>query len=314
MLTAENFRPRFLLLALASSFAFVSMASAKELNEVAPKVVHLTRNAAAAASAAKRVSGGGGAGNGISYHGGPVMMGTSKIYYIWYGDWSNNTAKTILPSFAANLGGSAYNNINTSYTNGTGKRIPNSVTYAGSINDNYSHGKTLSDLDVQEIVTSAINGTDSAHQSARLPLDLNGVYFVLTSADVMESSGFCTQYCGWHRAVNVNGVDVKYSFVGNPDQCPSACAVQTVSPNGNAGADGMASIIVHEFTEAVTDPLGSAWFDQRGYENADKCGWTYGTVSTAANGSLYNLVLNGMQFLIQQNWVNASGGYCSMGY
>jgi hypothetical protein len=40
----------------------------------------------------------------------------------------------------------------------------------------------------QTIVTQAItNG---------LPLDANGVYFVLTSADTTAASGFCTLYCG----------------------------------------------------------------------------------------------------------------------
>src|SRR4051812_43801164 len=34
------------------------------------------------------------AGNGISYHGGPVMTGTVGFYYIWYGNWGSNTAKT----------------------------------------------------------------------------------------------------------------------------------------------------------------------------------------------------------------------------
>ena len=84
--------------------------------------------------------------------------------------------------------------------------------------------------------------------------------------------------------------------------------------NGNAGADAMASIIAHEAEEATTDPLLNAWYDRRGYENADKCAWTFGAVSTASNGSKYNVVLGGKQYLIQQNWVNASGGYCSMKY
>ena len=30
------------------------------------------------------------------------------------------------------------------------------------------------------------------------------------------------------------------------------------------------------------------------------------------NGPQYNIVLNGRQFLIQENWVNAGFGYCSM--
>ena len=77
----------------------------------------------------------------------------------------------------------------------------------------------------------------------------------------------------------------------------------------------MASVIAHELQEAVTDPNLNAWYDRRGYENADKCAWTFGTTSTAANGSQYNLTLNNtLQYLIQRNWVNAAGGYCAMSY
>jgi hypothetical protein len=76
----------------------------------------------------------------------------------------------------------------------------------------------------------------------------------------------------------------------------------------------MASIIAHELEESVTDPDLNAWYDSRGAENADKCAWTFGSTSTAPNGSVYNMTLNGMNYLSQRNWVNASGGYCSMSY
>jgi hypothetical protein len=79
------------------------------------------------------------------------------------------------------------------------------------------------------------------------------------------------------------------------------------------GADGAASIIAHELEEAVTDPDLNAWYDNRGRENADKCAWTFGT--TYSNGTgIANVNLGGKDYLIQRNWVNASGGYCSMSY
>src|SRR5207237_6355317 len=142
------------------------------------------------------------------------------------------------------------------------------VSLAGSTTDSYSQGIALSDAGVEAVVASAIS-------SGRLPKNTNAVYFVLTSADVNETSGFCTQYCGWHTHGTIGGSDIKYSFVGNPDRCPASCAAQTVSPNGNAGADGMASIVAHEAQEATTDPDLNAWYDRRGAENADKCDWTW---------------------------------------
>jgi hypothetical protein len=246
--------------------------------------------------------------NGIFYHGGPLIVGGPNVYYIWYGNWSGNTAMTILADLAKNIGGSPYFNINTTYYNGSNTHVANVVNYGGSVTDSSNpYSTALSDADVQAVVANAI--------SHGLPVDTKGVYFVLTSADVNETSGFCTQYCGWHTHGTIAGADIKYSFVGNPDRCPSACEWQTTSPNGNAGADGMASIIAHELEEATTDPDLNAWYDRRGEENADKCAWTFGTTSTASNGSLYNVTLkDGSNYLIQRNWVNASGGYCALSY
>src|SRR5207253_653841 len=79
----------------------------------------------------------------------------------------------------------------------------------------------------------------NAISSGRLPNSTNGIYFVLTSSDVRETSGFCSQYCGWHTHATILSSDIKYAFVGNPDRCPSACEMQTVSPNGDSGADGI---------------------------------------------------------------------------
>jgi hypothetical protein len=229
------------------------------------------------------------------------------VFFIWLGVWSGNSADSILTNLAQSIGGSKYFNINTTYYNGSNTHVANVVNYLGSTNDNYSQGKSLSDSAVQAVVSNAIN-------SGALKKDANAVYFVLTTADVNETSGFCTQYCGWHTHATIAGTDIKYAFIGNPDRCPSACTAQTSSPNGNAGADGMASIISHELEEATTDPDLNAWYDRRGQENADKCAWTFGTTTTLLSGANYNVTLGGTHYLIQQNWVNAGGGSCAMSY
>ena len=248
--------------------------------------------------------------NGITYHGGPLLgvVGGNPVtgYYIWYGNWSGNTAVTILTDFIQNIAPSPYYNINTTYYNGSNAHVVNSVTYGGSTTDNYSRGTSLSDSGVQGVVSDAIT-------SGRLPNNPSGVYFVLTSADVNETSGFCTSYCGWHTYGTIAGSNIKYSFVGNPARCISACAAQSVGPNGNAGADGMASIIAHELEEAVTDPNINAWYQGRYQENADKCAWTFGSTYTV-NGAFANMRLGSRDYLIQQNWVNALGGYCAKSY
>lgn len=264
---------------------------------------------------AARPGGAGGSNNGISYRGGPVMTSDVTVYYIWYGNWTGNSAKTILTDFANTIGGSPYFNINTTYYAGdvNKTKVRNTATsprlYGVQAAVETGYKTALSDLDIQNVVASHINDN-------LLPKDPNGVYFVLTSADVTATSGFCTKYCGWHTHATIGGTDIKYSFVGNPDRCPSACAAQTSSPNDNPGADGMASIVAHELEEAVTDPDLNAWYDNRGYENADKCAWTFGTTYPApnGNGSKANMKIGTRDYLIQRNWVNASGGYCSLSY
>ena len=249
---------------------------------------------------------GGGTDNGIYYHGGPVMLGTVHVYYIWYGNWGADSAKSILTDLAMAIGGSSYFNINKTYYDGSNNHVSGLVQYGASIDDNYSLGSNLTDTNIATIVSNAIN-------SGKLPLDENGAYFVLTSADVAEASGFCTTYCGWHTYGTLPGTTVKYAFVGNAARCPSACAAQTTSPNGNTGADAMASVLAHELEEMVTDPKLNAWYDRRGYENADKCAWTFGSVNLLPSGAYYNMTLGARNFLIQRNWVNAGGGSCALG-
>ena len=246
-----------------------------------------------------------GGSNGINYHGGPLILGTTHVYYIWYGNssWPSSSANSILTNLAQNIGGSPYFNINTTYYDSTNTRVTNAVTYNGAASHAETYGTSLSDNQIEQVVADTN------------PTDTNAVYFVLTGPDVTASSGFCTSYCGWHTHATINGRDIKYAFVGDAaSQCPSSCMAQTTSPNGDGGADGMASVISHELEEAVTDPDLNAWYDRRGQENADKCAWTFGTEYTVSNGSKANMRLGSLDYLIQRNWVNAGGGYCALNY
>jgi hypothetical protein len=245
----------------------------------------------------------------IKYHGGPVMLGTTNVYFIWYGDWSRDrAAQNLLPEFVRALGGTRWYNINTTYKNKAGQHVANAVHFGGNTFNTSSY-KNLNDGDVQKIVTNAIN-------SGALPKDSHGVYFVLTAPDVKETSGFCSQYCGWHTHAALNGSDIKYGFIGNPSQqCAASCEAQTSrSPNGDPASDAMASTIAHELSESATDPDLNAWFDSQGNENADKCAWQFGGMFAATNGAQANVNVGTRQWLIQENWVNATKGYCAKAY
>ena len=261
-------------------------------------------------------------GNGISYHGGSVMKGNPvNVYAIWYGNWSStgsNTGATVslVEHFLGTIGGSALEKVNTTYGDNSGS-VTGNVHFAGhAFNTSTAN---LSDSGVQSVVSNAIS-------SGALPRDSNGVYFVLTSSGISETSGFCTQYCGWHTHATLGGVDIKYAFVGNVDRCPSGCEIQRTGPNSPAtnvgGADGMANTMSHELEEAISDPDLNAWFDSSGQENADKCNFNFGATHTCnANGlcsasgtaaaAKYNQTFGNNNWMLQQNWRNSGGGACA---
>jgi hypothetical protein len=235
----------------------------------------------------------------ITNHGGPVMPGQPNVHVIWYGNWNqtngsdNPAGQQIIRDLVAGLSGSNYLAINKNYTSGNGAVSGLLGTYNEGV-DTGSQGTRLSDARVQSVVKSYITKVGAA--------DPNAIYFVLTSTEVSESSGFCNKYCGWHSSATIAGQVVKFSFVGNANRCLAACAAQTISPNGNPGVDGMASVVAHELEETLSDPQANAWYDASGAENADKCAWTFGShQQTAANGSSYNQTLAGRNFLIQRN-------------
>ena len=252
-------------------------------------------------------------GNGIFYHGGPVLRSVVvPIYAIWYGNWNGGarpsdsmTTVSLIDALLGSTGGigsSPYELINSTYTDTHGA-VTGGLALSTQVFDNYSQGATLSDATLQAVVAS--------HAGHDLPSDANGVYLVLTSSDVNESSGFCTQYCGFHTHATLGGVDIKYAFIGNVDRCPSGCEAQTTSPNGDSGADGMADVIGHETEEAISDPDLNAWFDRRGQENADKCNFKFGPTQTTGSGAKFNQTFGTHNWLIQMNWENASGGGCA---
>ena len=213
-------------------------------------------------------------------------MNAPAVYLIWYGNWNqsngsdNAAGQQIIRDLLYGMNGSPYYATNASYTGVSGK-----FSVAKETTDNYSQGFRLSDRGVANVVSNAIN-------SSRLIKDSNGIYFVLSSSDVAETSGFCSQYCGWHTYGFLGGTNIKYAFVGNANRCLNSCAIQSVGPNGNAGVDGMASVVAHELEEANTDPNLNAWYDANGWEDADKCAWTFGSnLSQTANGAYYNMTL-----------------------
>jgi hypothetical protein len=246
----------------------------------------------------------------MNYYGGPLIT-TPTIYIIWYGNWNqNNGSKGDTPAgqqlvrdWAGGIGNTPYFQLNKSLSV-SGYSITGAVNFGGEATDTGT-STSLSDANIQTIVGNHV-GKDLAN-------DPSGVYFVITSSNVNASSGFCTNYCGWHTHASISTLgNIRYSFVGNAQRCLGSCAAQSTSPNGMPGIDGAISVLSHELEEATTDPDINAWLDSRGQENADKCAWTFGHYQyQTPNGSWANMKFGGHDWLIQRNILKTgSGFYC----
>jgi hypothetical protein len=270
--------------------------------------------------------GGGGSSTGISYHGGPVLQAGTKVVAVYWAasaiysggptpgtHGAGSADGSLVGFFLTNLGGSSYFKINSTYTDGSGSSIVNSVSYTGYWANNIgvpANGQSVSDAAMVAMLQSGFN-------SGALTYDPNTLYAIFTAGTVNLGGGFGTQYCAYHThgTVSVGGGSktVLYAAMPYDNAYPGACTNGTTGPNGDPGADAEVNTLAHETEETTTDMMGTAWFDTRGYENADKCAWTWGTTQTASNGGLYNITIGGKPFLVQQNWVNSGTGGCLQG-
>ena len=208
--------------------------------------------------------------------------------------------------FLSNLGGTGYWNINSTYTDGSGQSVANTLAYTRYWADNSgapASGATVSDAAVQAEVVKGFT-------SGALTYDPSTLYAVFSGPGVNLGGGFGTQYCAYHGHFNWSGYDVKYAVMPYNATYPSACTDGTgISPKSDFAAAAEVNTLAHETEETMTDEDLNAWYDRRGYENADKCAWNFGTTRSGSTGT-YNQTIGGVNWLIQMNWVNANSGGC----
>jgi len=267
--------------------------------------------------------GGGGGSTGISYHGGPVLQGGTNVVAIYWSSGRIYNGGPTAPStgagsadnslvgyFLNHLGGSTYFNINTTYTDGSGRAIVNQVNYTSYwANDVNAPSGTQSVSDSQMLSMLA-----SGFSSGAIQYNSSTLYLIFTAGAVNLGGGFGTQYCAYHGYGTVNGQTVRYAAMPYDYAYPSACTNGTAAANGDPGADYEVNTIAHETEETTTDELLNAWYDVRGNENADKCAWNFGSTYVGAGGGVANIHVGTKDFLVQQNWVNAGSGGCAQGW
>jgi hypothetical protein len=274
--------------------------------------------------------GGGGTSTGISYHGGPVLQGGTKVVAVYWGGGSlpiytngptpgstglGTADNSLIGTFLRNLGDSPYFKINSTYTGANGQPISSSVTYTGFWANNTNVPLVTANVSDAQMAAMLASG----FSSGKLTYDASTLYAIFTAGKTNLGGGFGSQYCAYHThaTISISGVarTVLYAAMPYDNAYPGGCSMGSPA-NGtlDPGADAEVNTLGHEIEETTTDMLGTAWFDNRGYENADKCAWTFGATYTTAAGGTANMNLGGKDFLVQQNWVNAGTGGCKLSY
>ena len=87
-------------------------------------------------------------------------------------------------------------------------------------------------------------------------------------------------------------------------------SVRAPTPRAIPDAEVVVDIAAHETNEAMSDPEGTGYMNPNGWEIGDMC--EFGPqdgppLGSATDGSPYNQVINGHQYLIQEMWSNAGG-------
>nr|BAJ93875.1 predicted protein [Hordeum vulgare subsp. vulgare] len=263
----------------------------------------------------------------MTYHGGPILVGPVNIYYIFYGEWvqANPASGPILVDLARHLGNSAYHHQSLSFfqlashgqtRKNNSQSLSPLVNYGGSYYINSNHSLYISDkINDEQIHTLVGNSIEARPPGWPADPDPNGVYFLLLSVEVKATSGLCTQYCAFHNAMHLASYPatlVKYAVVGNPASCPNECAFvrKLPSPNADWAVDALASTLVNQFYNILTDPdpEHDAWVKVRGanagHENADVCAWTYNsTKKDPVTGARYNVEIGPRKFLLNNRFV-----------
>ena len=267
-----------------------------------------------------------GGGSNLTYHGGPVMQ-TNNTYAIYWDPagftMQSNYATTIdqfLGDVAADSGKTS--NVyysDTQYYSGTNNLIQYSSAFKGSVVDTTGFpGGGCTDNVAQTTVClsdaqlrAEIDTVATANNWPRA----GSLFFIFTPKNVgsCDSPGSCafSTYCAYHWNFGSGASQTLYANQPYTMTAPSACG-SGQSPSAS-DADSTINVTSHEHNEAITDPLGSAWFDSRGAENGDKCAWTFGTASGPA-GAQYNQTINSNHYYLQREWSNRSVGCVLTGW
>jgi hypothetical protein len=231
-------------------------------------------------------------GGDLVWHNGPVMTSAAVTAIYWgpswgYSAWVEDKISG-LDSFYNGIDGSNYLGTDEEYFDSSG-HAGTSVGYGGHLLDTSAAPKHAPHAD-----------TVLAEVAKMIPDPVPNGYYPVYVDTARGHAG----YCSWHSDGTINGVTVQFAFFFNVAGDP-ACDPQDTWTSHTEGLAALANLSGYELSAALTDPVGTGWYDSAGAENADKCLWTFNQAVTFTNGSIWK---------IQGNWSNAASDGGQTGY
>jgi hypothetical protein len=251
----------------------------------------------------------------LRYHGGPTQTTNTTYTIFWqpsnwgqtfpsgysglvnqyFGDVAADSGKTTNVYYTATqYSGIKYQSAFAGTTTATDPLPTSGCSYSGA-------SVCMTDAQLQSEINTVINAKG-------WPRSSTAEYFLYTAPGVgsCSDSSHCafTQYCAYHGWIGSGSTMTTYAnmpYVENVSGCDAG-----YHPNGLG--DATINVTSHEHNETITDENGNAWYDQRGYEDGDKCAWSWGAIT-----GNYNQTINGNHYIAQLEYSNQDRGCVQSG-
>jgi hypothetical protein len=274
---------RRLLTSTSVLLAALTAAAPSQADDGNPEHLHLQKTN----QSSHGTSGSGSSSALMTYHNGPVLHASKTMAIFWGSQWSQASFQgdkvTGLDSFFSGFSGSGIAHTGTEYSDTTGP-VTSASTYLGHVFDLSAapHTQLHTSTAVAEACKVVGNNPDPS-----------ALYLIYTSTGAGN-----VNYCAWHSwGTCSNGKQIQVAYMPNLDGV-AGCDPGDSTSGHSEGLAALANVTSHELMETITDPRGSAWYDNGGSEIGDKCAWSFAPVlSTLANGS---------QWMLQMEWSNAA--------
>jgi hypothetical protein len=225
----------------------------------------------------------------MTYHGGKIMPTAVTKAIFWGTSWATYSGDKItgIDAWYTGFSNSNYAKTSDEYT-GTNGQVGPATTHQGHVIDtSAASGGSNTATILAEVCREITAGNIVPDASG------NGYYPVYT--DVKRGNA---GYCAWHSAGSCGGKAVQFAFFFNLDGDPGCDPADTTTGHSQ-GLAALANVSGHELSEARSDPASpGAWYDSSGYENGDKCAWTFNVPSVSFP--------NGTSWKVQGEWSNAA--------